>query len=180
MRLIVTQLLLSLIMSQEIMSQEIFNFTNSSDISGWMVVDDIVMGGRSSGFFRQDKDGYGVFTGEVSLENNGGFSSVRYDFDNMQTNEYTKINIRLRGDGKEYQFRIKNKASDYVSFVTSFETIGEWEEIEIELKEMYPSFRGRILDQPNFSFDSFESISFLIGNNKQENFHLLIDSIYLK
>jgi len=175
MRLIVTQLLLSLLMTQEI-----FNFTKSTDISGWMVVDDIVMGGRSSGFFRLDKDGHGVFTGEVSLENNGGFSSVRYDFDSMQTNEYEKIKIRLRGDGKEYQFRIKNKASDYVSFVTSFETTGEWEEIEIELKEMYPSFRGRLLDQPNFSFDSFESIAFLIGNNKQENFNLLIDSIYLK
>ena len=104
MRLIVSQLLISLFMSQEIMSQEIFNFTNSSDISEWMVVDDIVMGGRSSGFFQIDKDGHGVFTGEVSLENNGGFSSVRYDFDNMQTNEYTKINIRLRGDGKKYQF----------------------------------------------------------------------------
>ena len=175
MMLIVTQLLLSLLMSQEI-----FNFKKSSDVSGWMVVDDIVMGGRSSGFFRLDKDGHGVFTGEVSLENNGGFSSVRYDFDSMQTNKYEKIKIRLRGDGKEYQFRIKNKASDYVSFVTSFETTGEWQEIEIELKEMYPSFRGRLLDQPNFSFDSFESISFLIGNNKQENFHLLIDSIYLK
>ena len=57
MRLIVTQLLLSLFVSQEIMSQEIFNFTNSSDVSGWMVVDDIVMGGRSSGLFRLDKDG---------------------------------------------------------------------------------------------------------------------------
>ena len=73
------------------MSQEIFNFSNSSDVSGWMVVDDIVMGGRSSGFFRLDKDGYGMFTGEVSLENNGGFSSVRYDFNSMQTNKYTKI-----------------------------------------------------------------------------------------
>ena len=180
MRLIVSRLLLSLFMSQEIMSQEIFNFTNSSDISGWMVVDDIVMGGRSSGFFRLDKDGYGLFTGEVSLENNSGFSSVRYDFNSMQTNEYTKITIRLLGDGKEYQFRIKNKASDYVSFVAIFKTTGEWEEIEIELNEMYPSFRGRLLDQPNFSFDSFESISFLIGNNKQENFQLVIDSIYLK
>lgn len=175
MRLIVTQLLLSLLMTQEI-----FNFQKSSDISRWIVVDDIVMGGRSSGFFRLDKDGHGVFTGEVSLENNGGFSSVRYNFDNMQTNGHEKIKIRLCGDGKEYQFRIKNKASDYVSFVTSFETTGEWEEIEIELKEMYPSFRGRLLDQPNFSFDSFESIAFFIGNNKHENFHLLIDSIYLK
>ena len=175
MRLIVTQLLLSLLMSQEI-----FDFKKSSDVSGWMVVDDIVMGGRSSGFFQLDKDGHGVFTGEVSLKNNGGFSSVRYDFEKMQTNEYEKIKIRIRGDGKEYQFRIKNKASDYVSFVTSFETTGEWEEIEIELNEMYPSFRGRHLNQPNFSFDSFESIAFLIGNNKQENFNLLIDSIYLK
>ena len=164
-------------MSQEIMSQEIFNFTSSSDVSGWMVVDDIVMGGRSSGFFRLDKDGYGMFTGEVSLENNGGFSSVRYDFDNMQTKEYSKVKIRLSGDGKKYQFRIKNKSSDYVSYVTTFETTGEWEEIEIELKEMYPSFRGRLLDQSNFLFDSFESVSFLIGNNKQEKYHLLIDSI---
>ena len=81
-------------MSQEIMSQEIFNFTKSSDVSGWMVVDDIVMGGRSSGFFQLDKDGYGMFTGEVSLENNGGFSSVRYDFNSMQTNGYKKITIR--------------------------------------------------------------------------------------
>jgi len=162
------------------MSQEIFDFNTSSDLSGWMIVDDVVMGGRSSGVFRLDKDGHGVFEGEVSLENNGGFSSVRYDFANMQVNENEKINIRLRGDGKDYQFRIKSTASDYVSFVKSFTTTGKWEEIEIELKEMYPSFRGRILDQPNFSSDSFESITFLIGNKKQENFQLIIDNIYLK
>ncbi|MGY8917999.1 MAG: CIA30 family protein [Flavobacteriales bacterium] len=162
------------------MSQEIFDFNKSSDLSGWMIVDDVVMGGRSSGVFRLDKDGHGVFEGEVSLENNGGFSSVRYDFANMQVNENEKINIRLRGDGKDYQFRIKSTASDYVSFVKSFTTTGKWEEIEIELKEMYPSFRGRILDQPNFSSDSFESITFLIGNKKQENFQLIIDNIYLK
>jgi len=162
------------------MSQEIFDFNKSSDLSGWMIVDDVVMGGRSSGVFRLDKDGHGVFEGEVSLENNGGFSSVRYDFANMQVNENEKINIRLRGDGKDYQFRIKSTASDYVSFVKSFTTTGKWEEIEIELKEMYPSFRGRILDQPNFSSDSFESITFLIGNKKQENFQLLIDNISLK
>ena len=162
------------------MSQEIFDFNKSSDLSGWMIVDDVVMGGRSSGVFRLDKEGHGVFEGEVSLENNGGFSSVRYDFANMQVNENVKINIRLRGDGKDYQFRIKSTSSDYVSFVKSFTTTGKWEEIEIELKEMYPSFRGRILDQPNFSSDSFESITFLIGNKKQENFQLIIDNIYLK
>ncbi len=77
------------------MSQEIFDFNKSSDLSGWMIVDDVVMGGRSSGVFRLDKEGHGVFEGEVSIDNNRGFSSVRYDFANMQVNEKVKINIRF-------------------------------------------------------------------------------------
>ena len=31
------------------------------------------MGGRSSSTFKLDKDGLGVFEGNISLENNGGF-----------------------------------------------------------------------------------------------------------
>jgi hypothetical protein len=43
---------------------------------------------------------------------------------------------------------------------------------------MYPSFRGRKLNQPNFSKDSIEEI-LLIGNKKKEEFKLLIDKIEL-
>jgi hypothetical protein len=56
-----------------------------------------------------------------------------------------------------------------------FLTSGEWQEIKIPLKEMYPSFRGRRLNQPNFSTHYMEEIAFLIGNKKEENFELLID-----
>jgi hypothetical protein len=45
---------------------------------------------------------------------------------------------------------------------------------------MYPSFRGRKLDAPNFSHDSIEEIVFLIGNKKNERFELIIDKIALK
>ena len=45
---------------------------------------------------------------------------------------------------------------------------------------MYPSFRGRRLDEPNFSHDYIEEIVFLIGNKKNENFELIIDKIALK
>ena len=38
------------------------------------------MGGRSDGNFNLNKEGFAVFHGEVSLENNGGFSSLRYQF----------------------------------------------------------------------------------------------------
>jgi len=125
-------------------------------------------------------EGHGVFEGEVSLENNGGFSSLRYNFEEMQVAEYSKVIIRLRGDGKKYQFRIKANVRDYYSYISNFQTSGEWQEIEIPLKEMYPSFRGRRLNMPNFSQGSIEEIAFLIGNKKNEKFQLLIDKIEVR
>jgi NADH dehydrogenase [ubiquinone] 1 alpha subcomplex assembly factor 1 len=161
-------------------SQIIFNFNKSSDIKNWIVIDDVVMGGKSSGSFKLSSDGYGVFVGDISLENNGGFSSVRYRFEKILINKSTKISIRIKGDGKKYQFRIKSNSGDYYSYISPFSTTGEWQEIEIPLKDMYPSFRGRKLDQPNFSNDAIEEITFLIGNKNKEKFQLLIDKIELK
>jgi hypothetical protein len=158
----------------------IFDFTAQSDIQDWLVTDDSVMGGESSGTFKLNADGFGVFSGSVSLENNGGFSSVRYRFDKLKIKGYDKISIKLRGDGKRYQFRIKSNSGDYYSYISTFSTSGEWQEIEIPIKDMYPSFRGRKLDQPNFSNDYIEEIGFLIGNKKDEKFKLLIDKIELK
>ncbi|MCY2685661.1 CIA30 family protein [Salinimicrobium sp. TH3] len=162
------------------MAQLIFDFNKESNIRDWMIVDDVVMGGRSSGKIRLNDEGHGVFGGEISLENNGGFSSVRYKTGRIEVKDYSKIVIKLRGDGKEYQFRIKGETGDDYLYVAPFSTSGEWEEIEIELKNMYPTFRGRKLDMPNFSNDHLEEIAFLIGNKKKEKFKLVIDRIELR
>ena len=69
---------------------------------------------------------------------------------------------------------------DYFSFIAPFLTSGEWQEIVIPLEDMYPSFRGRRLNQPNFSSDYIEELAFLIGNKKSESFKLLIDKITLE
>jgi len=161
-------------------SQVIFDFNKSAEIQNWLIVDDVVMGGKSSGTFNLNADGFGVFEGNISLDNNGGFSSVRYRFEKTLVKEYSTVHIKLRGDGKKYQFRIKAKSGDYYSYISPFQTTGEWQEIEIPLKEMYPSFRGRKLDQPNFSDDYIEEITFLIGNKKEEDFQLLIAKIELR
>lgn len=158
----------------------LFDFNKNSDIQGWMIVDDVVMGGESAGSFKLNADGYGVFEGRISLDNNGGFSSVRYRFPKIVVKEFTSLVIKLRADGKKYQFRIKSNSGDYYSYIAPFSTSGEWQEIEIPLKDMYPSFRGRRLDLPNFNNDYIEEIAFLIGNKKAENFELLIDKIKLK
>lgn len=158
----------------------LFDFNASSDISSWRVVDDVVMGGRSSGQFGLDEEGNGIFSGEVSLENNGGFSSVRYLFDSKNIEGARKAVVRLKGDGKKYQFRIKAKARDYHSYIVDFTTSGEWETIEVLLTDMYPAFRGRKLSMPNFEADEIEEIRFLIGNKKPQSFKLLIDEIRLE
>jgi NADH dehydrogenase [ubiquinone] 1 alpha subcomplex assembly factor 1 len=158
----------------------IFDFNREVDIRGWRIVDDIVMGGRSEGSFSLDKNGYGLFKGYVSLENNGGFSSVRYGFKSINTKGFSKVVLRVKGDGKRYQFRIKDRQDCYYAHIQYFQTSGEWEDIAILLKDMYPSFRGRKLDLPNFSEDYIEEISILIANYKSESFELKIDEIRLE
>lgn len=166
-------------LSSSMPSQVIFDFNKKADIRHWVIVDDVVMGGKSSGAFKLNADGFGVFEGSISLDNNGGFSSLRYQFEKIPMKEYTKIIVKLQGDGKEYQFRVKTNSGDYYSYIVPFLTSGEWQEIAFPLKDMYPSFRGRRLDQPNFSDDYIEEIAFLIGNKKEEQFRLLIDQIAL-
>ena len=90
---------------------------------------------------------------------------------------YYKVIIKLKGDGKEYQFRIKNNRNTYYSYITNFKTTGDWETIIINLKDLYPSFRGQTMNIPNFTGDSFEEIVFLIGNKKNESFALVLDRI---
>lgn len=159
--------------------QTIFDFTTTADISQWRIVNDGVMGGLSRGSFSLTSEGYGLFKGAVSLDNNGGFTSVRYPFAPLTTNEDSKIKLRLKGDGKEYQFRIKDNARQYYSYIITFETNGDWQDIEIPLSQMVPSFRGRTLNLPNFSENQIEEIVFLIANKKEERFELLLDTIEL-
>jgi hypothetical protein len=158
----------------------IFDFNKISDMSNWMIVDDGVMGGLSQGSIVLNDEGHAVFSGFVTTDNNGGFSSVRYNFETKNVSEYTHLVIRIKGDGKNYQFRIKQNSYDRASYINTFETQGEWETIKIPLKDFYPSFRGYKLNRPNFDGSSMEEIAILIANKRKENFQLEIDSISLE
>ena len=159
--------------------QVLYEFSPNSSSRDWLIVDDVVMGGRSNGQFRINEYGKGVFSGFVSLENNGGFSSVRYRCKNIKASKTGIIKIRLKGDGKKYQLRIKDQWRTPYSYVAEFKTSGEWEVVEISLNEMYPSFRGRRLNLPNFEAQTIEEVAFLIGNKRNESFELWIDKIEL-
>jgi hypothetical protein len=158
-------------------AQTLMNFKENPTTENWTVVDDIVMGGRSSGSFSLSEEGYGKFSGEVSLENNGGFSSVRYDLETVVVKPNYTIRIRLKGDGNAYQFRVKDKRRHSYSYITTFETTGDWQTLEFTLADLHPTFRGRKVDLPNFDQDTIEELCLLIGNKKPQEFELLLESV---
>lgn len=157
----------------------IFDFTKESNLQEWAIVDDNVMGGRSNGKILLNEDGHAVFMGDVSLDNNGGFSSVRYSMEPQDIREYTKVVLRVKGDGLRYQLRLKPNKYDRHSYIQYFTTHGEWQTIEIELSSFYATFRGRLLDMPHFHNDILSEVAFLVGNKKAESFRLEIDHIGL-
>jgi NADH dehydrogenase [ubiquinone] 1 alpha subcomplex assembly factor 1 len=155
----------------------LFNFTKDANMQNWFVVDDSVMGGVSAGKMSVNEEGHGMFQGHVSLDNNGGFSSIRYNAGRTNLKGHSKFVIKLKGDGKAYQFRVKTNSSDYYSYTVSFNTTNQWQTIEIPFSSMTPNFRGQTLNMANFPGDSLEEIGFLIGNKKAEDFKLEIDYI---
>lgn len=158
----------------------VFDFGSNPDWSAWEIENDTVMGGVSTSKLSRSEAGLAVFTGAVSLENNGGFASMQYHFPPKNISGYTKAVIRLKGDGKAYQFRIKANLRERASYIYSFQTTGEWQTVEIPLSQLEPTFRGYKLNQPNFNADQIQEVRFLIGNGKSENFRLEVDKIELQ
>lgn len=158
----------------------LFDFNKETSSNSWKIVDDVVMGGRSQGSFSIDEEGHGVFKGEVSLENNGGFSSLRHRLNQVDCSDYQKFVLKVKGDGKKYQFRVKSNQSDYHSYIYEFTTTSDWQSITIPFADMYPAFRGRNLNIPNFPGTQASEIAFLIGNKKEQEFKLLIDNIQME
>jgi monofunctional biosynthetic peptidoglycan transglycosylase len=109
----------------------------------WTVVNDGVMGGRSTSSVRELPSGTILFAGDVSLENNGGFASARLSIPDTDLSAFAGLRVRLRGDGKRYQIRLRpDDRFDGLAYAAPFRTTGEWETVEIPFAAFEPTFRG--------------------------------------
>lgn len=178
MRYIVLLLILSLPTQSNM--EKIYIFSNQQNIREWRVVNDGVMGGISKSYLTLNDIGHGKFSGHVSLDNNGGFASIQLNRTIKLTKENRFIVLRIKGDGKRYEFRLKGESSQSESYVHQFATSGEWENLKLALSEFYPQYRGRRLNIQNFNFKNIEQLSFLVNNKQEEDFELLIDWIGLE
>lgn len=163
-------------MGKETMIED-FNSTNHLN---WVAINDGVMGGISESNFQIETDQTGVFSGRVSLQNNGGFASVRASLRESVSGNFEKIVIRVKGDGKTYSLRIRTDQNfDGVAYACSFSTIkDEWTEHEFLPTEFVPTFRGRTLSNvlPLNNLD-ISHVGFLISEKQSGSFELIIDWI---
>ncbi|KQC33787.1 hypothetical protein AAU57_10935 [Nonlabens sp. YIK11] len=167
----------TLIMTAPIM---IYDFNNENGLGDWRIEDDRVMGGISQGKVELTEDGHARFYGNVTVESNGGFSSVQNNSLDIKVTPDQIAKIKVKGDGNTYQFRIQHSNNARESYIKEFETTGEWQTIEIKLNEMKPTYRGRNLNMPNFNHDQIKHARFLIATKKvDQKFELLIDCIEL-
>lgn len=161
------------------MSSLLFLFDSEVNLSNWSIVDDVVMGGRSNGRLYLNDDGKGVFEGSVSLENNGGFSSTKYKFRKKDVTSFDQITIKIKGDGKRYQIRVKSDIDEDASYIKHFDTNGDWETLAFDFQDLHPTYRGSALSLPNYPGKEMEEVSIMIANKKSEDFKLLLDRIEL-
>ena len=162
----------------------LFEFKTEKEAEQWQIVNDGVMGGMSSSqVIWNEENGTLSFSGNVSLENNGGFASTRTVPQDFPIEDFTTIKLRIKGDGKNYKFRMRNSNRfDGVAYSKTFETTkGEWREIDFAITDFDATFRGRVFpDYPKLIPADLQQVGFLIAGKQEGKFHLEVDWIRVK
>ena len=159
--------------------RKIYDFHNKVQADEWVSVNDNVMGGISKGEVLLGYDDKLIFSGSISLENNGGFASILNLSRDFDMSGYEGLRIRVKGDGRIYQFRLSTDNNKGVAFKNTFQTkTDSWIEIDFPFSSFQPSYRGRILDNVSpLDVSEIRKMGFLIADKMEGPFSLVVDEI---
>ncbi len=152
---------------------------DGEDSLRWQTVNDGVMGGRSRGGSSTSEDGTLLFEGAISLENNGGFSSIRTRATDLALGDYDGLKMRVQGDGRTYKLSLRTSSSpSWIAYWADFETVrGQWTTVEIPFTDWVPTTFGRKLAGPRLVPSQVNSVGFMLYDKKDGPFTLKVDSI---
>jgi transforming growth factor-beta-induced protein len=157
------------------------NLEFDSGTKGWQVVLDGVMGGRSTGRIAAGEGGTLRFTGELSLENNGGFSQIRTAVPQGTFAGTTGLLLRVKGDGRSYQCDIRSSRLRLMAggYQSVFKTkAGEWTEVEVPFDQCVAnSFGQRVRNAPPLDGASIESVGITLADKQEGLFAIEVDWI---
>jgi NADH dehydrogenase [ubiquinone] 1 alpha subcomplex assembly factor 1 len=182
MKLLWPMIVLSL--SAQVATQEatrpLFEFTGPEAAQQWQAVNDGVMGGVSDGRFRITPDTTMEFSGTLSLENNGGFASVRSKPTDLDVQAGDAIVVRVKGDGRQYVLNLYTKSRRMAfSYRAPLPTKqGEWTEVSVPIAEFIPTaFGRRVQGMGPVQPDQIVGLGFMLSDKKPGPFTLEIKSV---
>ena len=158
---------------------DLINTQKEIGIKNWRIVNDNVMGGVSNSNLYINNEKNLIFSGEVSLDYNGGFASCRHNFESTNLKGVRYFKLRIKGDGKTYKLRL-NQSNRSVNYSTNFKTKKDtWTDIEISINDFIPTFMGYYSrSSPKIKIEKMKSIGFLISDKQEGKFNLEI--MYVK
>ncbi|OBS99256.1 exonuclease [Vibrio lentus] len=171
----------SLSLKADAIGTNMIDFTQASEHQKWTATNDNVMGGISTGGFIYD-GGISQFRGELSLENNGGFSSINRSVESVNS-DVDSIELKFVGDGRTYQLRFTTWIDgNRTNYKHSFETIkGQQLKKVFQLNDFKAVFRGQLLsDAPRLEAQDIKQIGFLIADKQPLPFELNLIQIQFK
>ena len=150
-------------------------------VGAWSTVLDGVMGGLSTGKVSQPEAGILRWTGELSLENNGGFSQVRTAVREGSCAGAEGFVLEVKGDGRTYTFdvRVSNVRMMAGAFQQKFETkAGEWTQVRLPLDGFRLfSFGREVRSAPALVAGKIESVGITLADKKAGAFALEMRSL---
>lgn len=154
------------------------DFSAPGALAAWTAVGDVVMGGVSTSAI-VPFDGGAAFTGRVSLENGGGFASVRTRPGAWDARGATAYVLRARGDGRRYKLTVRvDDGFDGVQYQSTFVAPADWQDVRLPIAGFRASFRGRtIVDAPPLDPARVRAFGLMISEKQAGPFRLEVATL---
>lgn len=159
----------------------VFDFSRPVDQQPWKSIDDRIMGGFSESRSECLASDLLHFSGTVSLQNRGGFASVRSPEGQYDLGGCKQLIIRIKGDGQRYKLGVRiDNYFDGVSYLAGFETLkDEWQEVCLPIEAFQPTHHGRQLaEAARLDLSQVKSLGILISDQQEGPFRL--DLVWIK
>ena len=182
MNLVIVQIL---ILSFAVMNTDTYtiDFGKTKQGGNWSIINDGVMGGLSQGAAILEEDKV-VFYGNISLANNGGFSSLKSPFRKTNLADFSFVEIRLKGKGQVFALTLETDQRYWRPYFKKNIAISgdDWETVRLDLNEFKAYSFGRNLNRNLTKEDLAEVLRVGITTNskKEGPFDLEIDYIQFK
>lgn len=159
-------------------------FPDPASVRAWRPIDDRVMGGQSrSSATWSSSEAALVFSGQLSLDQGGGFASLRADIDSLDLSGTRGLRLLVRGDGRDYRINLRDRwlaqvADDGTQFRATFRADSHWETRLLPWTEFVATRRGRTLPEARSPrIDALVSIGWMTAFREPGPFRLEVRRI---